>query len=195
MLQIDTSLFIGKGTHREVYIHPGNPDLCIKIVIDDHFKEARREQNYLRLLQKQGIDWQVFPRYHGNVDTSLGEGSIFDLVKDYDGSISRDLDYYLDLYAKTGERSFDLNSALDEFRRKLLEDVIIIMNLKARNLLYQKVTPEAGRLVLIEDIGSSDLLPIATYIPYLGRKKINRKVNRFRGLLGLQPKHDRAPSS
>ena len=71
MINLDKSRLVGKGLHREVYTHPENNNLCIKVVVHGNADESRREKEYYRLLEKRRIVWGMIPRYHGDVETNL----------------------------------------------------------------------------------------------------------------------------
>lgn len=178
ILELDPALFIGKGKHREVYAHPGDQSLCVKIVRDGFLKESLREQSYYRVLQKRNISWQVLPRFHGSVNTNLGEGAVFDLVRDFDGAVSKTLEHYLSS-ALDAALTASLESALQVLKARMLEEVIIPMGLKSRNILYQRSSCEQAELVIVDDIGCSEVLPLALYFKSLARRKILRKWQRF----------------
>ena len=88
-LQLDDPLLIGRGLHRECYQHPEYGNLCVKVVVAGNSDENRRESRYYRQLEARGISWDMLARFHGLVDTSRGEGAVFDLVRDFDGEVSR----------------------------------------------------------------------------------------------------------
>lgn len=54
---------------------------------------------------------------------------------------------------------------------------------KPRNFVYQKISATDGKLVLIDNIGNSDLVPLCNYIGFLAVWKIRRKWKRFESLL------------
>lgn len=179
MLKLTPSLFIAKGAHRECYVHSSDSNLCVKIIRDNHYKEMRREQSYYKLLNNRNISWKILPRFYGNVETNLGLGAVFDLIRDYDGEISKTLEYYLSSNEKGGFDSYDLHQALSDLKSCLIQDKIITMNIKARNIVYKKINQTEGLLIIVDDIGNSQILPIANYVDYFAEKKILRKWDRF----------------
>lgn len=183
MLKLTPSLFIGKGAHRECYVHSSNSDLCVKIVRNNHYKEMRREQSYYKLLNKRNISWKILPRFHGNVETNLGVGAVFDLIRDYDGEISKTLEHYLSSNEKRGFDFCDLSQTFSDLKSCLLQEKIITMNLKARNIVYKRTDKTEGLLIIIDDIGNSQILPVANYVDFFAEKKILRKWNRFESAL------------
>ena len=53
------------------------------------------------------------------------------------------------------------------------------MELKSKNIVYRKTNATDGILMLIDNIGNSDFIPIGNYIQFLSTKKINRKWRKF----------------
>jgi len=192
MINIDPSSLIGKGLHRECYVHPENKNLCIKVVVHGDSKEIQREQKYYSLLQKRNISWEVLPRFYGLVETNLGLGAVFDLIRNYDGSVSKTLEFYLVSNEKTGSHYLGLLKAINSLRKKLYQQKIITMTLKAKNIVYKKTNHEEGRLIIIDNIGNSDLIPICNYNAFMAGKKILRKWKRFENNLLNKYAHNEA---
>lgn len=179
MIQLEKTLLIGKGLHRECYCHPHDPALCVKVVYNGNQDEGRREQKYYRLLQKRNIDWRLLPRYYGTVTTDRGPGAIFDLVQDPDGSTSKTLEFYLGCEQRTRKHQSQLVQALADLRNYLLEQWIVTMTLKPKNIVYRRLENGAGELVVVDNIGTSDFIPLCHYLPGFARQKIRRKWQRF----------------
>ena len=53
------------------------------------------------------------------------------------------------------------------------------MTLKTKNILFQQDTRSSGKLVIVDNVGNSDFIPIANYSAVLARRKIRRKWLRF----------------
>jgi hypothetical protein len=56
------------------------------------------------------------------------------------------------------------------------KDLLITRKLKERNLLYKKLNEKSGEIVLIDDIGPSELIPVGLYSSFFAKKKIRRKL-------------------
>ncbi len=181
MITINKSALIGKGHHREVYRHPNDPNLCIKIIFDTNYdsREIQRELNYYKHLEKKGATWEMLPRYHGDIETNLGTGSVFDMILDFDGSISRSLGHYLNSNEKTTTYFDDLLISLSMLKSYLLKNKVVTKSLAHRNIVCQKSESGIGRLVLIDNIGNTEFLPISNHVGFMARKKIMRKWRRF----------------
>lgn len=94
-LQLDTDP-IGTGIERACYVHPHDPDKAVKVLIKRRNVQSKREIKYYTKLAKQpDLAFDHLPRFYGTVKTNLGNGFIVDLVRDYDGQISKPLNWYL----------------------------------------------------------------------------------------------------
>jgi hypothetical protein len=133
----------------------------------------------------------MLPAFHGEIATSRGPGYLFDLVRDNDGSISQPLEYYLSCREATAAHAEALSCAFDALKTYLLQWKIITMTIKAKNILYQRLGQGAGRLVIVDNIGNSDLIPICNYVDFMAQRKIQRKWRRFEAMLVKQfPQND-----
>jgi hypothetical protein len=190
MIEIDTHALIGKGLHRECYVHPDDPALCVKVVVSGTIDENRREAAYYASLARRGVSWEMLPRFHGLEQTTLGEGAIFDLIRDYDGPVSHTLAHYLGSGPLTEQHAAALYKALGNLKSYLLNNRIITMTLKPKNILFQQLTPDEGRLVIVDNIGNSDFIPLANYSKWLAQQKIKRKWRRFKNDLLRAYRHN-----
>lgn len=180
MAKLQLRELVGKGYHRECYVHPDNPDLCIKVmVVSGGEAETVREQAYYKLLQKRGVAWDMLPRFHGTVETNLGSGAIFDLIKDPCGKTSRTLKQYLESETLKKLNAHGLQDHLQSLKAYLIAQNIMTMTIKPKNIVYQKRENENDLCVIIDNIGNSDFIGISSYSRYFGRKKIDRKWARF----------------
>jgi hypothetical protein len=194
MIHINPADLIGKGLHRKCYRHPENKDWCIKIAFNENIKETRREKKYYELLIKKNVSWAMLPRYHGVVETNLGPGAVFDAIKDKNGAISETLDHYLGSNQLTELYCQALTDSLVLFKDYLLEQQIITMNIKAKNILFSDLGNNSGRLVLVDNIGNSDYFPISSHIKFLANRKTLRKWQRFEAsLLAAYPENTLLP--
>jgi len=187
MLDLESASVVGKGLHRVCYAHPQDERLCVKVLLQLQSKtpliEAEREAKYYRFLDKKNVPWTMLPKFHGEVLTSRGQGYIFDLIRDYDGEISKTLKHYLASPIETNNYYEGLSAAFDLLRGYLLAWKIVTMTIKAKNILYQKLNQREGRLVIIDNIGHSDFIPVCDYIDFMAERKIRRKWRRFEATL------------
>lgn len=177
---------IAEGLHRACYRHPENPGYCVKVVVRGDQKETEREQAYYSRLQKSAVPWTGIPQFHGNVATNLGAGAVFDLVRDCDGQVSRTLHYYLE----PGNRSLlpgtVLQSCLLGLKSYLLHYGILTLTIKPANVVYQRLAEGQGRLVIIDNLGIVEFLPLCRSFGMLAQKRILRRWNRFEQKLWVE---------
>jgi len=185
MITLNSDTKFGKGLHRECFVHPDNDQLCIKVVTYGNQQETEREQNYYKQLQKRNIAWDLLPKFHGNIETSMGSGAVFDLVRDYDGEISKTLEHYLKDAGFIQKNRAQIEFALIELKQYLLKYSVMSMAMKPKNILYQLSESGQGKLFIIDNIGNSDFIPICNYVPYFANKKIIRRWDRFINKLAL----------
>lgn len=180
-LFLDESLFIGEGSFSRTYIHPDDENLCVKIPREDVSKKEgsrKREIKYLKSLKKRGKSFEMLYKYHYDVSTNLGKGHIYDLVRDYNGDISKRIGYYLNL----GDDMLcsEIVRHIDHLRRYLLREYILFTDLKEDNILLQKVSPTKTKLIIIDGVDYNNRIPVLEYFPAIGRKRQIRKWNKFR---------------
>ena len=168
---------IGQGRERACYVHPEDPRLAVKIPLGETSQQTQRDLRfYARLRKRNAVHNKHIPGFHGVVDTNLGRGIVVDLIRDYDGQISRPLNWYL----AQGFPIEEFEPLLEEMIESFLESRIIFNHdLTIGNLLWQKRSMSRGRMVAIDGLG--DVVAIAwldAFAP-LARRKIRRRWNRF----------------
>ena len=183
MLKLESSALLGRGLRRECYFHPEDENKCIKIVVAGDHKETVREQSYYRLLEKRNIDWRMLASFYGNVETNLGEGAVFELIRDYNGEVSKTLVHYFSADNETDRNYPYLYQALLALKQYLLKWKIVTISLKPQNIVFKKTNESEGFLVVIDNIGNSDFIPICNYVGWMATRKIHRKWQRFEDLL------------
>ena len=121
-------------------------------------------------------DFAHIPRYYGPVETSLGPGFVVELIRDFDGSVSKSLWWHF-------ERGYPLSEFLpflDELRRYLIEQRIVFsVDMGRYNILFQKLSPRQARLVVIDGLGNHSAINWFDAIGYFARRKIRRRWGRF----------------
>lgn len=169
---LEKDMLIGRGRDRACYLHPLDPNKVIKVSIVENDKQSRREPKYYSKLQNRNINWDAIARYHGKIPTNLGEGLVFDLVKDFDGSASKSITYYLENKVISQEQ---INNLLSGIKDYLHNNGIITRDISANNLLYRRETETDGKLVIIDGLGNNELIPLSNFFDFLAQKKIKRK--------------------
>lgn len=183
MIRLENSHFIAEGVYQRCYEHPLNNDLCIKISKENG--KTTRLANEIRYCKKvstkriKKTDYQFFSKYHGTVETSLGKGYVFDLIKDETtGEISKTLAYYL-LHPN---RIVNHNVLKIAFRRviELMVSYKIIANdIRAKNICCKVMADDTVRLIHVDGLGHRDFIPLVDWFSYFAKKKIERRLLKF----------------
>jgi hypothetical protein len=176
MLKI-TSKPIGTGRERACYVHPEDPRLAIKMPMGEVSDQTQRDLKFYRKLKKRGIKGiPHVPDFHGLCDTNLGRGLVVDLIRNYDGEISRPLNWYL----AQGVPIEEFGEFLAELKQSFLQNLIIFNHdMTIGNLLFQKSSSRSAQLVAIDGLGDVVAIDWFDNFPFLVRRKINRRWKRF----------------
>ena len=192
MLTLESSSLIGRGLRRECYFHPGDENKCVKVVVAGDHRETVREQSCYRLLENRAISWKMLARFYGNAETNRGPGAVFELIRDYNGEVSKTLEHYIAAENSTDINYQDLSRALPVLKQYLLKWKIVTMDIKPQNIVYKKINESEGALVVIDNIGNSDFIPICNYVDFMARQKIRRKWQYFEDSLAKDYTQNRA---
>jgi len=176
VIQIDTDP-VGRGRERTCYLHPDDSTKLIKISGPDTDTQSRREIDFYKTCRnRSNFQYTHLPRYYGSESTSRGMGMVVDLICDFDGSVSKSLRDYLD----DGQPISFFEPYLEQLKEYLLQNLVIFNHdMVTRNILFQRVTMDTSRLVLIDGIGDVVTIQWLNRFPFHARSKINRRWNRF----------------
>ena len=199
MLILDNNLYFAQGTNRKCYLHPQNRDLCIKIPLQNQqtrqrgiLRNIERENNYYKKLQKKNISWSHLCQYHGDIETDLGIGSVYQIIRDDSGEIATNLEHYLQQPEFVQAYQRQLISALKELFDYMVDNLIVTTSLLPRNIVLTRTT-EGFKLTIIDDIGNSEWLKLSELTTALTIKKIRRKWHKM--LTNIQTECKNLPSS
>ena len=182
MIDLSNIKPIGKGTNRLCFVHPKDKGKCIKITYSSDPSETENEIQYYHTLQKRDINWDFISKYYGSIETSEGKGEVFDLIRDYDGEISKTLSFYLQTAEKTQSITNPL-VLLKMLKEYTLLENIVVKDLNTKNMLYQKINKNTAQLILIDGVSNNDFLFFSRYITFFTQKKIKRLWKRFENSL------------
>lgn len=146
----DSALFIGSGTRRDCYRHPGDPALCIKVSPPGEEKQQRRECRYYRGLARRGASLEHLARLHGTVETSKGTGYVYDLVRDHDGTIATPLRVYLNEEYPSRD---ELIRLVRDLKAYYIRERIMFYDMNGDNILCSRRADGSLHLVTIDGIG------------------------------------------
>lgn len=167
---------LGKGTERACFLAPGSKNDVIKLSPAGQDRQTRREIDYFRFLQRKGVPFLHIPQFKGEVSVPGYVGFKQEAVLDEGGKVSGSLQDFL----QAGDSSLRemLPGLLRELYGYLWRYNVLPCDLNPSNILLQR-RAEGVRLVLIDGLGSMNLIHFSQYVPFLGRKQISRKWRRF----------------
>ena len=171
----DDTHFLSKGISRCCYYHPEDNDKCIKVFQSGPLARPHtitREINELKRLGKKQLMGLKVPKYFGSVETNKGQGYVFELIRDMDGTVSQTFK------ACVEEDPSQRESLKQSLYEVLLGNAPVLSDLNPGNVLIQQ-TPNAPRFALIEGLGEKTFINLASIIPFFARKKIKCKFHQF----------------
>ena len=184
IIQLDDSLLYGQGSHKKSFLHPHNKNLCIKLAYNKGGqKDLLREINYIDVLKRRHKDYSILPKYFGKVNTNLGTGYVFEIIRDYNNGRTQTLeDFITDLNLFSQNYSLIVR-LLKELKEKLYKNEIITMVLFPENILFQKTDENNYRVRIVNDMGSAVLIPLEYHFKYFAHTKILRRWKMFLDVL------------
>lgn len=184
ILKLDDTLLYSQGSHKKCFLHPHNKNLCIKISYNEGGqKDLIREINYIDVLKRRHKDYSILPKYFGKVNTNLGTGYVFEIIRDYNNGRTQTLeDFITDLNLFSQNYSLIVR-LLKELKEKLYKNEIITMVLFPENILFQKTDENTYRVRIVNDMGSAVLIPLEYHFKYFAHAKILRRWKMFLDVL------------
>lgn len=174
---------IGQGTERTCYLNPSDTTRLVKISPLENSKQTRREIRYFQFLIKRGIPFDHIPRFYGTVQGTGFIGLEQEFVRNAAGPDLSPPTIHQYLSCPLSRRQIrQFLDALDELKAYLLRYNVIPCDLDLDNIVVKK-TATGIRLILIDGLGSTELIPASNYFRVLGNRKILRKWEKFRGKL------------
>ena len=176
-------------------MHPRDETLCVKTLRPDRtpaarlrlargwrrlkgergFDDQRKERKAYDALLKSGqSDWRHVPRYHGAVATDQGIGIVTDLQRNHDGAFPANLEELLPKGMTDA-----LADAIDEFKAWLRRDLFLSRDLLPHNIIAVLERPGRYRLMIVDGIGNSEMLPLSSWLRTAARLKVERKIRKF----------------
>lgn len=183
-VHLSEDLLLGTGAHRKCYRHPSNENQCIKIIYnleDGGEKEIIRELKFYREMSLRLKDWTSITKYYGQIHTNLGVGYLYDNIKNKDGSASPTLTDYLSMKGA----SETLESALLSLYNYLKNNKIPTMTIKPQNVLCQMNGEDIVKLVIVDNLGESTLIPLSKISIMIFNQRLNKKWSHFIQSVGI----------
>lgn len=186
MLVLSADHLINSGAHRDCYLHPDDPGRCIKLSRSDGggLRSGLNEIEHAYhnvLSQRLGEAFYAHaPRCYGVVETNLGKGPSFELIRDADGQASVRFSQYIVDTRCTAEHAMALIDRLYAF---LVTNRIALFDVNLYNLLVRCGADGQEDLVVIDWKGPKALrefIPASRCIPWFARFKKARRFKRLR---------------
>ena len=182
------------GGTRRCFVHPDDESLCVKVLRPDRtpsarlagargwrrlkglrgFDDQRKEVKAYRQLPRSRIDWTHVPRYHGTVPTDQGIGVVTELHRNWDGGLPLNLEQLV-----PDGMTDALDAAINEFKAWLRRTLFLSRDLLPHNIIAVAVDPQRYRLVIVDGIGNSELVPLSNWFATCARRKVERKIRKF----------------
>ena len=170
-LQLTPNLYLATGNNRDVYKHPVNDLVCIKIQ-----KEDGGLHNYLEAKFLEKHQHKIFPDYYGVISTNLGDGLAIGLVKDFDGQISKSLTFYIEHKIVSEE---DAKKYINFIGAECIKNNFILADDGLQNILLKKEADGSINPILIDGFGpknNSFRSLLREFIPLLTRYKTRKHI-------------------
>ena len=179
MIEIKDEHYISEGLARKVYYHPDNNDLCIKIgkpeIEVDHLYKEIKYYKKIRNKDTSKFDYPFYVAYHGEVETNLGTGFVYDLIKDETtGNVSLTLRHYLEMENSPYSDEV-LIEGLNRLKSEMINHKIFVGDLRARNICCKILKNKHLQLIVIDGIGHRDFFPLADWFHFFAKKKVERR--------------------
>ena len=180
ILNLSEDLFYGAGRHKKCYLHPPEDNLCIKIAYNaGGKKDLLREIEYIKILKKRNKNYEILPKYYGEIETNLGHGYVFEVIRNYDKSKSITLQEIL-LDEKLFDNYFNLTvKLLKDLKNNLFENEIITMGIFPENIIFQQTAHQTYKVRIVNDMGSGVLIPLEYHFRYFAKAKVARRWEEF----------------
>ena len=167
---------LGRGTNKIVYYHPEDKNKCIKFSLDaDDKSDLRYELIYRKACRDKVEKSTLLTKYFGTLETNLGTGHVFELVRDFDGKLSETFESLI----IREKNSAKVREVLTLFKEKLFEEMIITYKIFPDNFMIQRLSEQEYRIRLIDGIGMHVLVPVPYFSGYVAMRRQKRVWEEF----------------
>lgn len=192
MLILDKNGYITKGNNRLLFLLDDFPGKCLKISTPERMRELRKNtthwykkirpitcfsENLKDLRGYKVIDKKIandvydyIPNYYGIIKTNLGDGILIEYI---DNAIS------IRQYIQKNGFTDILKNELEKLFKILYKNNIQVRDLNLSNFIVKITDNNKIMLKLIDGLGNSQLIPLASWFIYIGRKQIRKRFGYF----------------
>lgn len=165
---------------RVCYLHPEDAGKVIKLVRQKTTSRKKnpnwQEWQHYHYLLKQHGKLDFINECYGFIETDLGEGLIWQCVRDGSGEISSTITNIMK--SPDGYDLGKVERVLDCFCGFLIEKNIQLFDLNPTNVMI-RTCPDGSYQAVSADIkgrfANHEFIPISTYIPFFSRRKLTRR--------------------
>tara|TARA_B100000073_G_C23532159_1_gene492434 strand:- start:9 stop:644 length:636 start_codon:yes stop_codon:yes gene_type:complete len=192
MIDLSKSTPFAEGGNRKCFVHPSNPNRCLKIVHPGLLKKIRKNKPwYKRLRSLESFDdnlreekayqqraiinggkdvWDHLAKWHGMIETNIGMASETELIKN-NNEIAETLESYLFANGMTDE----IKSSILEFQKWLRDKLILSKNLIPHNLVLKR-NNEKIIIKIVDGLGSQAFIPLPSYSRFFAKRYVERRI-------------------
>jgi hypothetical protein len=206
---------IASGSTRDVYLHPDDDGLLIKVVpagvIEKRYvrgrpwyKTPRRYRHFMTYLRevREQIALRAQSKIHppsvqrivGFAETDLGFGLVVEAARDRQGRLAATLPQLIAEGRFDAAARADFEACLNE----LIELPIVLADLHTANFVYAWTEAHGDHFILIDGIGCKNLIPFNRLSPlvnrYAKRRRIHRLLQRVDNMLAHTTSHGQSPA-
>jgi len=170
--------FIAEGSYCRCYGLPSDSSVCIKVPTENKKAKKRLKMDlyFYKKFHKKDVNLEFVSDYLGSCDTNLGEGYLYQCIRNHDGTIAQTLKSYINELKPEDTPPWDQLKGLGQY---LYNNVIIISDLHGRNILVQKLEGGQIKLMIVDGIGDQVAIRVLNLFTSSVRAKITRRWNRF----------------
>jgi len=148
-VHINRKLYLSYGARRNIFIHPNNKNMIIKISKENYIWNNNIE-NFRSYLFMPNLEYT--PKNYGLINTNLGIGVVYSLIRDYDGKISKTAFYYL-------QKNKYEKDILDQYKKIKTffndnYDLVIENCNKYKNIVVQIVADDEIKIIIVDGYDS-----------------------------------------
>lgn len=201
MLALSKEKPFAQGGNRLCFVHPRYQDRCVKVRRPDFtLEDCRRKKGFPKNLKplssfddnleehevmedfKRNFPGQVFAhisRCFGFEDTDMGRGLCSELIRDSDGRISITLKQYIWEQGYPEILQAAVAKLCDHWLRFLIPSRDILVHNVVVQRRWEQGCEAIERLVVIDGLGSADIIPSRWQPRWLRLRKARRKISNF----------------
>ena len=192
MIDLDGLTPFAAGGNRKCFIHPDNPDRCLKVIHPGLLQKIRNNKPwYKRFRSLESFDdnlreevaykqkalrsndpkiWKHLAKWHGKTETSLGIASETELIKN-DSQIAETLESYLFTNGLTDE----IKDSIENFHHWLKDNLVLTKNIIPHNLVLKKENNSLN-IKIIDGLGSQAFIPFPSYSKFFAKRYVERRI-------------------